>query len=239
MGARLLLISITELAAYVIMGTIYLFMCWDFLLIKERLDSSLEITLTYSSNTLAALNRREAVSKRCVVASNLASVFVWMEQLEVDLVELRDDTMDCRCSNALPTPPRVRPWKQAAVTFSSTEWMVCVDCIFMWQWISSSNYDDEWILIVAWYSMYWSLSSTVRMDGAAFEFFSHQKETIQIRAPTEPPCIGFMVIPSSNWRRCNDEDRKVNKFAAMWGCDHFMKSNANRANRFAGSVVEG
>ena len=50
MGARLLLISITitELAAYVIMGTIYLFMCWDFLLIKEWLDSSLEITLTYS-----------------------------------------------------------------------------------------------------------------------------------------------------------------------------------------------
>jgi hypothetical protein len=64
------------LAAYIIMGTIYLFVCWDFLLINERLDSSLEITLTYSSNTLEALNRREAVSKRCVVASNLASVFV-------------------------------------------------------------------------------------------------------------------------------------------------------------------
>jgi hypothetical protein len=78
MGARLLLISITitEMAAYVIMGTIYLFMCWEFLLIKEQLDSSLEITLTYSSNTLAALDRREAVSKRCVIASNLASVFV-------------------------------------------------------------------------------------------------------------------------------------------------------------------
>jgi len=65
----LLLMSITELAAYVIMGTIYLFMCWDFLLIMERLDSSLEITLTYSSNTLVALNSREAVSKRCAVAS--------------------------------------------------------------------------------------------------------------------------------------------------------------------------
>jgi hypothetical protein len=76
MGARLLLISITEVAAYVIMGTIYLFMCWDFFLIKERLDSSLVITLRYSSNTLAALDRREAVSKRCVVASNLVSVFV-------------------------------------------------------------------------------------------------------------------------------------------------------------------
>jgi len=67
MGARLLLISITELAAYVIMGTINLFMCWDFLLIKERLDSSLEITLTYSSNTLAALNSREAVSKKALL----------------------------------------------------------------------------------------------------------------------------------------------------------------------------
>ena len=78
MGARLLLISITitELAAYVIMGTIYLFMCWDSFLIKERLESSLVITLRYSSNTLAALDRREAVSKRCVVASNLVSVFV-------------------------------------------------------------------------------------------------------------------------------------------------------------------
>jgi len=51
-------------------------MCWDFLLIKERLDSSLEITLTYSSNTLAALNNHEAVSKRYAVASNLASDFV-------------------------------------------------------------------------------------------------------------------------------------------------------------------
>jgi len=76
MDARLLLISITELATCVNMGTIYLFMCWDFLLIKERLDSSLEITLTYSSNTLAALNNHEAVSKRYAVASNLASDFV-------------------------------------------------------------------------------------------------------------------------------------------------------------------
>jgi len=36
------------------------------------------------------------------------------------------------------------------------------------------------------------------LNGAAFEFFSRHKETIQIRVPTKPPCIGFMVIPSSN-----------------------------------------
>jgi len=50
------------------------------------------------------------------------------------------------------------------------------------------------------------------LNGAAFEFFSRHKETIQICAPTEPPCIGFMVIPSSNWRRCNYDNRKIDKF---------------------------
>ena len=162
MGARLLLISITELAAYVIMGTIYLFMCWDFLLIKERMDSSLEITLTYSSNTLAALNRREAVSKRCVVALNLASVFVWMEQLEVDLVELRDDTMDCRCSNALPTPPpQVCPWTSCRDIIQHWVNGVCGLYFYvavsllqqLWRWM---KFDCCMILF-----MYWSLSSTV------------------------------------------------------------------------------
>jgi hypothetical protein len=38
MGAKLLLISATEFAAYEIMGTIYFFRCWDFLVIRVQLD---------------------------------------------------------------------------------------------------------------------------------------------------------------------------------------------------------
>jgi len=55
-----------------------------------------------------------------------------MGQLEVSLLELPDDTMNCRWLNALPTPRRKYVHKQAAVTYSSTEETVCVDCILMW-----------------------------------------------------------------------------------------------------------
>ena len=91
----------------------------------------------------------------------------------------------------------------------------------LWRW---TNFDCCMILYVLVVVIYC-------LNGAAFDFFSQHKETIRIYATTEPPCIGFMVIPSSNWRRCNDDDRKIDKFAVMCG--------ANRANLFAGSVVEG
>ncbi len=56
--------------------TIYFFRCWDFILIRVQLDRLLQITLVNSSNTLAALKSRNAVSNKCFLASNLASVFV-------------------------------------------------------------------------------------------------------------------------------------------------------------------
>ncbi len=80
-------------------------MCGDFLLIMIQLDWWLPIILVYSSNTLAALKSCNAVSKRCLVASKLASVFVSTVPVWADLVELPHNKMDCKLSNPLSTFP--------------------------------------------------------------------------------------------------------------------------------------
>ena len=90
----------------------------------------------------------------------------------------------------------------------------CVWIIFLCGSESSNNYDDEWILIVAWFTL--SIDRChLLFKWSSVWIFSRHKEIIRIRAPAKTPCIGFMVIPSSNWRKWNDDDRNIDKFAVM------------------------
>ncbi len=176
MGARLLLIPLRESAAYQIKGTIYLFKCCDLLEINDLLDWLSQNILMHSSKTFAALFSRDAVVKRCFVASNMVSVFVWIGQVDVALLLPLPNMIDCNSSNPLSTFPRwLRPYTSCRIMllFLSRYLLLIlciVDCFPAWKVVSQSG----WLV----HDSPPTCCSVVVvfLNGAVFEFLSRGKK---------------------------------------------------------------